>query len=310
MNKPPDTPRRALGRGLSALLPTRPPSAPLDSTVPQSDHEPTKLPVALIDPNPLQPRTVFDPAKLHELAASVEANGIIQPLIVRRKADRYELVAGERRLRAAKEAGLEEVPVVVQEYADDRLLELALVENIQREDLNPIETAQAMERLARELQLSHEEIGRRTGKDRTTITNLLRLLRLPEEVQLLLAEHRLSMGHARALLGLAAAQEQIHIAKRAAEQGYSVRQIERLVQDLNQHREMLARRGQTQAEAPKQASHDPNVVAAVQELENALGTRVRIIEKTDQKGRIEIEYFSQEELHRIYDLLMSLTQAK
>jgi ParB family transcriptional regulator, chromosome partitioning protein len=314
MNKPPDTPRKALGKGLSALLPTRQQSPkPTDSWPAASSptgNGPTKLPTAHIDANPLQPRTVFETTKLQELAASIDANGIIQPLIVRRKGDRYELVAGERRLRAAKLAGLDEVPVVVQEYADDRLLELALVENIQREDLNPIELAQALDRLVRELHLSHEEIGRRTGKDRTTVTNLLRLLRLPAEVQLLLAEHRLAMGHARAILGLAAPEEQKHVAERAAQDGYSVRQLEKLVQDLNRHREMLARQGQSQAEAPKQASHDPNVVAAVQELENALGTRVRIVEKTDQKGRIEIEYYSQEELHRLYDLLLSLAQGR
>lgn len=309
MNKPPDTQRRALGKGLSALLPNRPPTSATDASHPATANQPTRLPIAVIDSNPVQPRSVFEASKLQELAASVESNGIIQPLIVRRKGDRFELVAGERRLRAAKQAGLDEVPVVVQDYADERMLELALVENIQREDLNPIETAQAMERLARELQLSHEEIGRRTGKDRTTVTNLLRLLRLPAEVQLLLAERRLSMGHVRALLGLSETQEQIHVAKRAAEQGFSVRQVERVVQDLNQHREMVARRGESATEAPKKASHDPNVVAAVQELENALGTRVRIIEKTDQKGRIEIDYFSQDDLNRIYDLLLSRTQS-
>ncbi len=162
----------------------------------------TKIPIALIDPNPLQPRSVFEPERLAELAQSIRANGIIQPLVVTQKGTRYQLVAGERRWRAARLAELLEVPVVVQEFADDRLLEIALIENIQREDLNPIEVAQALERLATEYALSHEELGRRTGKDRATVTNLLRLLRLPQAIQLLLAEHRLSMGHARAILGL------------------------------------------------------------------------------------------------------------
>ena len=301
MNNAPDKPRKALGKGLSALLPARPQAAyTTPATSPELGNA-NVVPVDLIDPNPLQPRTVFDPVRLQELADSIIANGIIQPLIVRRKQDRFELIAGERRHRAAKLAGLSQVPVVVQDHADDHLLEIALVENIQREDLNPIETAQALERLAREMNLSHEEIGRRTGKDRVTVTNLIRLLRLPDEVQLLLAEHRLSMGHARALLGLASSDLQIEYANRAAAQGYSVRQVERMVQDEGRER------------VPDTASEkrqDPNVKAAATELENLLGTRVRIIEKTDHRGKIEIEYYSQDDLHRLYDLLMAAAQAK
>jgi ParB family chromosome partitioning protein len=251
-----------------------------------------------IDPNPLQPRTVFDPARLQELADSIIANGIIQPLIVRRKQNRFELIAGERRHRAAKLAGLSHVPVVVQDHADGHLLEIALVENIQREDLNPIETAQALERLAKEMNLSHEEIGRRTGKDRVTVTNLIRLLRLPDEVQLLLAEHRLSMGHARALLGLPSPELQIEYGKRAAAQGYSVRQVERQVQE------------RAEPKAAADARQDPNVKAAATELENILGTRVRIVEKTGQRGRIEIDYYSQDDLNRLYDMLVVAAQGR
>ena len=160
------------------------------------------LPIAEIQPNPLQPRSVFDSTRLEELANSIETHGIIQPTPGSPQRSSYELIAGERRLRAAKLAGLVEVPAIVQDYADERILEIALIENIQREDLNPMETAQALERLHREMNLSHEEIAARTGKDRTTITNMIRLLRLPREVQLLVAERRLSMGHARAILGL------------------------------------------------------------------------------------------------------------
>jgi ParB family chromosome partitioning protein len=249
---------------------------------------------------------VFDPARLQELADSIIANGIIQPLIVRRKQDRFELIAGERRHRAAKLAGLSHVPVVVQDHADGHLLEIALVENIQREDLNPIETAQALERLAREMNLSHEEIGRRTGKDRVTVTNLIRLLRLPDEVQLLLAEHRLSMGHARALLGLTTTEQQIEYGNRAAAQGYSVRQVERLVQDAVQERAQ----GSGDSRAPADRRQDPNVKAAATELENILGTRVRIIEKTDQRGKIEIDYYSQDDLHRLYDMIAVAAQGR
>jgi ParB family chromosome partitioning protein len=247
-----------------------------------------------IAPNPVQPRTVFRPERLEELAASIRANGIIQPLIVRRVGEAYQIVAGERRWRAARLAGLTEVPVIVQEIADPKMLELALIENIQREDLNPIETAWAYERLGRELGLSQEEIGKRTGKERSTITNMLRLLRLPDEVQLLLAEQRLFMGQARAILALDSAEDQIRLAEKAAAQGLSTRQVEALVQEANSVQPKRSGR------AKRDAAQDPNVAAAVDQLERALGTRVKIIELSDQRGKIEIEYYSQAELDRLY----------
>ena len=242
---------------------------------------------------------MFDPTRLQELSNSIETNGIIQPLLVRKKGPHYELVAGERRLRAAKMAGLTSVPAIVQDYTDERLLEVALVENIQREDLNPIETAQALERLTREMNLSHEEIASRTGKDRTTITNMIRLLRLPAEVQLLLAERRLSMGHARAILGLATPELQLQLAEKAAAQGFSVRQVERLVKKINEPRDPT-----------EKALQDPNIKAAIAQLEGTLGTRVRIVERTDQRGRIEIEYYSQEELQRVFELIVSTNKTE
>ncbi len=298
MNTPQDKQRRALGRGLSALLPQKPVVPPVQGTadVPPMPTGPqvASIPIIDISPNPLQPRSVFDAAHLEELANSIETHGIIQPLLVRRKDRGYELIAGERRLRAAKLAGLSEVPAIVQDHADDRILELALIENIQREDLNPMETAHALERLHAQMNLSHEEIAARTGKDRTTITNMIRLLRLPREVQLLVAERRLSMGHARAILGLTTPELQTQIAEKAAAQGFSVRQVERLVKKVNEPR--------TPSEQPLQ---DPNIKAAIADLESALGTRVRIVEKSDQRGRIEIEYYSQEELQRIYEWIVS-----
>jgi ParB family transcriptional regulator, chromosome partitioning protein len=298
MDKAPDKPRRALGKGLSALLPTRTQElSPQPQPIQVQSHRVGKIPISQIEPNPLQPRIVFDPTRLNELSNSIQANGIIQPLIVRAKGDHYELIAGERRLRAAQLAGLSEVPAIVQDYADDRLLEIALVENIQREDLNPMETAQALDRLAREMHLSHEEIANRTGKDRTTITNMIRLLRLPGDVQLLLAERRLSMGHARAILGLATPELQTQLAEKASAQGYSVRQVERLVKKINEPREP--------SDNPLE---DPNIKAAVKELEGILGTRVRIVERTDQRGRIEIEYYSQEDLQRVYELILSTSK--
>jgi ParB family transcriptional regulator, chromosome partitioning protein len=290
----PDKQRKALGKGLSALLPPRPAVA-LSTPLPvETGARIASIPIADIHPNPLQPRTVFDAAHLEELANSIETHGIIQPLLVRKKGQSYELIAGERRLRAAKLAGLVEVPVIVQDYADERILEIALIENIQREDLNPMETAQALDRLHTEMNLSHEEIAARTGKDRTTITNLIRLLRLPREVQLLVAERRLSMGHARAILGLTNPALQLQVAEKAAAQGFSVRQVERLVKNVNEPREP--------SDAPLQ---DPNIKAAIGALEAALGTRVRIIEKSDQQGRIEIEYYSQGELERLYEWIVS-----
>jgi ParB family chromosome partitioning protein len=302
MNSADDRPRKALGKGLSALLPGRgQPGTTAAATAPAStpaSAKPGTLPLGLIQPNPMQPRTSFNADGLEELAASIRANGIIQPIIVRRMGDSYQIVAGERRWRAARIAELEEVPVVVQDVADRAMLEVALIENIQREDLNPIETAHAFERLSRALGLSQEEIGRRTGKDRTSIANIVRLLKLPKEVQLLVAERRLSMGHARAILGLATADEQIQLAEKTVALGLSVRQVETQVQ------EMTADRGKPPSGSRKESAQDPNVRAAADELERALGTRVRIVELSEQRGRIEIEYYSQTDLDRLYQQIV------
>jgi ParB family chromosome partitioning protein len=280
-------PRKALGKGLSALIPSNR-GAPAQSGLLQ-------IPVADIDPNPVQPRTVFDAGRLSELAQSIRENGVIQPLVVRRSGERFQLIAGERRWRAAKLAGMDTIPAVVQDLADGQLMQVALIENLQREDLNAIEVAHAFERLTREFNLTHEEIAKRTGKDRTTITNMLRLLRLPASVQLLLAERRLSMGHARALAGLPAHELQHAVAERCVAQGMSVRQVERLVQRMTEPRE---------PKHPNELPEDPNVKAALAELERVLGTRVRIVAKSDQRGRIEIEYYSPEDLVRIYEAIV------
>jgi ParB family transcriptional regulator, chromosome partitioning protein len=301
MNSADDKPRKALGKGLSALLPGRGQPGPTSAAAapaPTAVTKPSTLPLGLIQPNPMQPRTSFNSDGLEELAASIRANGIIQPIIVRRMGDGYQIVAGERRWRAARIAELEEVPVVVQDVADRAMLEVALIENIQREDLNPIETAHAFERLGRDLGLSQEEIGHHTGKDRTSIANIVRLLKLPKEVQLLVAERRLSMGHARAILGLGTADEQIQLAEKTVALGLSVRQVETQVQ------EMTADRGKPPAGLRKESAQDPNVRAAADELERALGTRVRIVELSEQRGRIEIEYYSQADLDRLYQQIV------
>jgi ParB family transcriptional regulator, chromosome partitioning protein len=288
VNKP-DNVRKVLGKGLSSLLPPRPPVARTIEPAPlEATHT---IDIDQIDANPLQPRRFFQPDRLAELTQSIRANGIIQPLVVRKVGERYQLVAGERRWRAAKLAQLERVPVVVQDIPDDRLLEITLIENIQREDLNPIETAVAFDRMARELSLSAEEIGQRTGKDRTTIVNSTRLLQLPADIQQLVAERRLSAGHARCLLTLPTQELQREVAERSVAQGWSVRQMERTTQKM------------TEGRKPKtldEAETDPNVKAAIRELERVLGTKVKIVEKAKQKGRIEIEYYSSEDLDRIY----------
>jgi ParB family chromosome partitioning protein len=253
-----------------------------------------RIAIESIDPNPVQPRRVFQQDALHQLAESIRQHGIIQPLVVRRHGARYQLVAGERRWRAAKIAGLSEVPAVVQEISDDRLLEITLIENIQREDLNPMELALALERMARELNINQEEIGRRTGKDRSTISNSMRLLQLPPDLQQLVAERRLSAGHARSLLALTDEEMQRKLAEKIVAQGLSVRQVERITKRMTEPRE---------PESEEDEALDPNVKAAIVELERVLGTKVRIVEKSDRRGRIEIEYYSPEDLDRIYTVI-------
>lgn len=284
------TDKKALGRGLSTLLPRKAESGAA-SALSVPNLAPNSIALDRIDPNPSQPRTDFEPEPLQELANSIRTHGIIQPIIVRRVGERFELVAGERRWRAARMAGLAEVPVVIQQIGDDKLLEVALIENIQRSDLNPMEIARALARLQKEFSLQHEELALRTGKDRSTITNLLRLLKLPEEVQLMVQERRLSMGQAKVILGLPSETMQLDAAQKAVAQGLNVRHLERLVKKMLEPRE-----GEASEEKP-----DPNVQAAIEELERALGTRVRIVKKGESKGRIEIEYYSGDDLDRIYE---------
>jgi ParB family chromosome partitioning protein len=292
---PQENPRRALGKGLGALLPTRVPATTAMPPVP--DRETTsRIAIDLIDPNPVQPRRVFLADALQELADSIMQHGIIQPLVVRHSGARFQLVAGERRWRAARIAGLKEVPAVVQDISDDRLLEITLIENVQREDLNAIELALAFDRMARELNLNHEEVGHRTGKDRTTIANSIRLLQLPPDLQQLVAERRLSPGHARSLLILPEEEMQRKLAEKIVAQGLSVRQAEQISKRMMEPRDPGA-----DVDEPL----DPNVKAALLEMQRALGTKVRIIEKRGHRGTIEIEYYSPDDLDRIYSVIVS-----
>ena len=287
--------RQALGKGLSALLPEKPPRA-AGSARPHAETRETvqRLPIDSIEPNPYQPRRIFNKESIEELAQSIRIDGLIQPIMVRPRGDGYLLVVGERRLRAAKIAGFTEIPAIVTDIEADRILEVTLVENIQREDLNPIEVALAMRTMIDQLGLSHEMLAERTGKNRTTITNLLRLLRLPKDIQQLVAERRLSMGHARAILGVDEPQHQRSVAEKAVAQGLSVRQVERTVRLLSE----------PHGEKDGKATIDPNIAAAIEEMERVLGTRVKLVARGEKRGRIEIEYYSGEDLDRIYEVIV------
>lgn len=300
---------KALGKGLNALLPSRGSvpsgaaavSQPAPST--QADGNVSRIPITKVRPNPNQPRRDFDERAMLELAQSIEREGIIQPIVVRRVAEgEFQIIAGERRWRAAALAGLTEVPVIVREADDQKVLELAIVENIQREDLNPIELATAFERMAKELALSHEEIGQKTGKDRATVTNAIRLLQLPKQVQDLVSSGVLMQGHARALLKLPSEMIQCDVANRCVLEGWSVRKIEEFTKPPSETTDEIV-----PASKAAQKPLDPNVRAAVTELERVLGTRVRIMEKGKGKGKIELEYYSDEDLDRIYGLIVGST---
>ncbi len=293
ISPPKAMPRKALGRGLNALLPERPAAAP-PLPKPGESAAVHSLPLSRIKTNPAQPRRTFDPRAIEELAQSIRIDGVIQPIVVKQHGDNYLLVVGERRLRAARIAGLSEISAIVSDVSDTRLLQVALVENIQREDLNPIEVATALRQMAQDGELSHEDLAERTGKDRTTVTNLIRLLRLPDDIQQLIAEKRLSMGHARAILGLNDVDQQRALAEKTAAQGLSVRQVERTVRALNDPRN---------ADKPEEPL-DPNVAAAIEKLEEVLGTKVRLVQRGRSGGKIEVEYYSDDDLDRIYTTIV------
>ena len=276
--------RKALGKGLSALLPD---DGPL---INRAGDRALEVPTSSLEPNPYQPRSVFAPGPLAELVASLRETGMVQPILVRRRGERYQVIAGERRHRAAQALGLETVPVVVRDVPDDRLLELALVENIQRAELTPLEEAHAYERLQRELGLTQEEIAKRVGKERPTIANVLRLLRLTREARELLAEGRLDAGHGRALLALDRAEDQVALAREAARKGLSVREVERRVARLRAPRKKDSRR-------------DPNTRAAEERLRAVLGARVEI-RRRGRKGVLRIPFATEAELQRLFELLV------
>ena len=278
--------RPALGRGLSALIPDTPaPAAPAQA------ERTLDVDSDLLRPNKFQPRTQMDDERIDDLARSIRANGIIQPIIVRKAEQGYEIIAGERRWRAAQRAGLHRVPVVVRDIPEDRLLAVALIENIQREDLNPIEEAHAYRRLADEFHLTQEQIADAVGKDRSSIANIVRLLRLPQEVRGNVASNALSMGHARAILALADEAAQLRLARDVIARSLSVRETEALV-----------KKAAAPEEKKPQKKIDVHTRAAEDKLRMSLGTRVRINRK-GKGGRIEIEFVNEDELHRLYERL-------
>jgi len=281
--------RKALGRGLGALLGS-------DQIV-STGQEALELELDLIDPGSEQPRMRFDEEALERLAVSIREHGVVQPILVRRKGGRYELIAGERRWRAAQRAGLSTIPVIVRDVADSDLLEIALTENVQREDLNPIEEAQAYQKLIERVGLTQEALASRFGRDRSYITNYLRLLRLPDDLQRLVEDGRLSTGHARTVLGLPHIDQQRRVARHVLEKGLSVRATEALVK---KHLD------ETPGSTRRSKSHtvDPNVRAAENKLRRAFGTQVRILQgSSNGPGRIEIAFFNDMDLDRIYSIL-------
>jgi len=278
--------RKALGRGLNALLAT-----------PDLDSDQLRdIDIDRILPNSQQPRKNFDEEALNELADSIREHGVIQPIVVRSLEDGFfELVAGERRWRAAQRAGLLRIPAVIRQATEHAALEIALIENLQREDLNPIEEAEAYERLITEFGMTQEEVARRVGKNRTTVANMLRLLRLPPEVQQWLRENRLTTGHAKALLSLSDLSAMVDSARKIIQGGFSVRQAEMLVSRYSREEKDSSGNGSDVV--------DPNVKAAIHALEQVLGTRVTV-QKSGGKGKIEIHFFSCEEMNRLYEGLL------
>jgi len=274
----------ALGKGLGALIPER-----------EKAEGILELEIDKIMPNEYQPRRIFKDSTLQELALSIKEKGVIQPVIVRLGEDGlFRLIAGERRLRAAKLAGLRKLPAIVKDVAPAETIELALIENIQREDLNPLETAEAFQRLIKDFNLTHDDLARKVSKDRATVTNYLRILKLPEDVKSWVAEGSLSIGHAKAILQIEDTQSQIAVARRIIKKGLNVREAE-----------ALSKRAVSHTTRPK--AHpwkDPQIASLEEKLMRSLGTKVRLIHKGKRGGRIEIEYYSLDELDRLLEILM------
>ncbi len=283
--------RRALGRGLSALLG--------EEISNNSEQELLEIDIELIEPNPEQPRNRFTEENLEELAQSIKVNGIIQPIVVRRRGGKYQIVAGERRWRAAQRAEIDKIPSIVKEINDSKLLEIALIENIQRQELNAIEEAKAYRNLIENLSLTQEMIAERVGKNRTVITTHLRLLKLPKDIQDLVEEEKITAGHARALLMTDSLELQREIANRIISQTLSVRDTEKAVKKVKKNnKEVVDNKGDNN-------KNDANIKSAELKLKRFLSTNIKIIhEEREKSGKIEIEYYNENDLDRIYNLII------
>ena len=298
--------KKGLGKGLDSLIPDNKPAKKNTETVQKAEEKKEEMKdgvqmmkISMIEPNREQPRKKFEEDALLELADSIKLHGVLQPLLVRKIKDYYEIIAGERRWRAAKLAGIKEVPVIVKEYSEQEIVEIRLIENIQRENLNPIEEAIAYKRLLTEFKLKQDEIAERVSKSRTAVTNSMRLLKLNEKVQQMVIDDMISTGHARALLGIENLEKQYVVAQKIFDEKLSVRETEKLVKKLQQEKEKTT--------PEKENKLDPTLTAICHDLEEKMktifGTKVAINQKDNKKGKIEIEYYSMEELDRIMDLL-------
>mgnify|MGYP001776059358 FL=1 len=297
--------RNGLGKGLDSLIPNKTAGKSEKTSSKKSSDDSKKedktgevmVKINSVEPNREQPRKDFDEDSLVELADSIKQFGILQPLIVQQKKDYYEIIAGERRWRAAKMAGIKEVPVIIKNYTDQEIVEISLIENIQRENLNPIEEAMAFKRLLEEFDMKQDEVAERVSKSRTAVTNSMRLLKLSERVQQMIIDDMISTGHARALLALDDEEQQYQLANRIFDEKLSVRETEKLVKALKDPKKMVKK---------EKIEHTFVYENLEERMKGIIGTKVRVNPKANGKGKIEIEYYSEDELERIYDLIMSI----
>lgn len=286
--------KNGLGKGLDLLIPSVQQDAIVEKEIEKSaeGEEVTTVKITMVEPNREQPRKNFDEDALDELAESIKQYGLLQPILVQDRKDHYEIIAGERRWRAARKAGLKEVPVIIRHYSELEIVEISLIENIQRENLNPIEEALAYKRLLEEFNLKQDEVAERVSKNRTTVTNSIRLLKLSEKVQQMVINEMLSTGHARALLAVEDPEEQYILAQRVFDEKLSVRDIEKIVKEMSKP-----------AKPKKEDNKELNIFyeSMAEKLKASLGTKVSITGKGNGTGKIEIEFYSNDELDRLYD---------
>ena len=299
-------PKRGLGKGVDGLISEnkrRVAVAPVEKKKTEEKIQKIEQMVKItkVEPNREQPRKHFEEDALLELADSIKQFGILQPLLVQKRDDYYEIIAGERRWRAAKLAGLKEVPVIIKDYTEQEIVEIALIENIQRENLNPIEEAMAYKRLLTEFSLKQDEVAERVSKSRTAVTNSMRLLKLSDRVQQMIVDDMISTGHARALLALENEEEQYSLAMRVFDEKLSVRDVEKIVKSLKTPKKQVVKQETLQNYLYKDLA---------EKMQSIMGTKVSVNQKTNGKGKIEIEYYSTEELERIFDLIMTVSEDK